>query len=576
VRRSTVLPILAALLVAIGLGLWRRAGQPTPSAGDGTPVSGGRLIATFRTEPRTFNRFASPQAAEDLVARLTQATLVRLNRVTGEIEPWLATEWSASPDGRAYTLKLRQGVTFSDGAPFSAADVQFTFRALFDKQVNSALASSLLVAGEPLGVRVLDETTIVITLAAPYGPGLALLDAIPILPRHKLEAAYLAGTFRDAWGLGTPAADIVGLGPFVLREYVPGQELLFARNPRYWRRDERGLPLPRLDEIEVQIVPEQDGELLRLENGTADLTTSQVRPEDLATLRRLESAGRLQIANVGVGLNPDGLWFNLAPGAPVAKDKPWLQRDELRRAISYAVDRQALADTVFLGAAKPIYGPVTPGNREWFVADLPKTEYDPARAKALLATLGLSDRDGDGLLEDASGRPARFSILTQKGHTILERSAEVLREQLRRVGLTVDIAPLEHVAMLEKFNKGEYEAMYFYIGADSFDPARNPDFWMSSGDFHLWQPAQKTPGRPWEASIDDLMRRESTTLDRTEQKRLFGEIQKIFAEHLPVVYFVAPDVIIAMSERVHGATPSILQPPVLWNAETLWITASRR
>lgn len=507
--------------------------------------------------------------------RLTQATLVRLNRVSGDLEPWLATSWtSSSADGRVWTLKLRPGVVFSDGAPFSAADVQFTFQALYDKQVASPLVSSLLVANKPLDVRAIDDTTIVLTMPAPYGPGLSLLDAIPILPRHKLEAAFKAGTFREAWGLSTPPADLAGLGPFVLKTYVPGERMIFARNPHYWRQDEKGAALPRLDELELQIVPDQNAELLRLQSGTADLMTAQVRPEDLAGLRRLEASGAVQLVQAGVSINPDALWFNLTPGAN--KDRPWLQSEELRRAISYAVDRKAFADTVFLGAAQPIYGPITPGNREWFMPDLPKTEHDVARAKALLGSIGLSDRNGDGTLEDNAGHPAHFSILTQKGHTILEHSSAVLQEQLGRIGLKVNVAPLDQRAMIEQFLSGKYDAMYFYVEADSFDPARNPDFWLSSGDFHLWQPGQKKPVRPWEATIDDLMQRESTTMDRAEARRLFAEAQKTLADHLPIIYFAAPDVTIAMSSRVHGATPSVLQPPVLWNADVLWVTAAGR
>ena len=180
------------------------------------------------------------------------------------------------------------------------------------------------------------------------------------------------------------------------------------------------------------------------------------------------------------------------------------------------------------------------------------------------------------MLEDKAGQPARFSILTQKGHSILEQSVAVLREQLGKVGLAVDVVPLEQPAMLERFFKGQYDAMYFYIAADSFDPARNLDFWLSSGDFHLWQPGQKKPARAWEATIDDLMQRESTTMDRAEAQRLFADAQKTLADHLPIIYFAAPEVTIAMSSRVRGATPSVLLPPVLWNADVLWVTAAGR
>jgi peptide/nickel transport system substrate-binding protein len=417
---------------------------------------------------------------------------------------------------------------------------------------------------------------VVLTLPAPYRPGLSLLDAIPILPRHKLEAAFKAGTFRDAWGLSTPPSDLVGLGPFILKTYTPGERLVFARNPHYWRRDDRGLPLPRLDELEVQVVPDQNAELLRLQAATSDLMTAEARPEDIASLRRLEADGAVQLVQAGLSVSPDGLWFNLTPGAEAAKDRPWLQREELRRAISYGVDRKVFADAVFLGAAEPIYGPITAGNREWFVSDLPKTEYDPARAKALLASIGLTDRNGDGVLEDQPGRPARFSILTQKGLTVLEHSVAVLREQFGKIGLTVDVVPLEQGAMIEKFGQGHYDAMYFHLLPDSFDPSRNLDFWLSSRDFHMWQPDQKKPARPWEATIDDLMQRGSTTMDREEAKRLIAEAQKTFAEHLPMIYFASPQVTIAMSSRVHGATPSVLQPPVLWNADVLWVTAAGR
>ncbi|HKV99084.1 MAG TPA: ABC transporter substrate-binding protein [Vicinamibacterales bacterium] len=507
--------------------------------------------------------------------RLTQATLVRLNHVSGELEPWLAASWtSSSADGRVWTLKLRPGLVFSDGAPFTAADVQFTFQALYDKKVASPLAASLLIDNKPLDLRAIDDTTLVLTMPAPYGPGLSLLDAIPILPRHKLEAAFTAGAFREAWGLSTPPADLAGLGPFVLKTYVPGERMIFARNPHYWRQDENGAPLPRLDELELQIVPEQNAELLRLQGGTTDLMTDEVRPEDLAGLRRLEASGAVQLVQAGVSINPDAFWFNLTPGAN--KDRPWLQSEELRRAISYAVDRKAFVDTVFLGAAEPIYGPITSGNREWFMPDLPKTEHDVARAKALLASIGLTDRNGDGMLEDKAGREARFSILTQKGHTILEQSVAVLREQLGKVGLKIDVVSLEQTAMLEKFFKGDYEAMYFHILTDSFDPGRNLDFWVSSRDFHVWQPGQRKPARPWEATIDDLMQRESTTTNRDEARRLFAEAQKTLADHLPIVYFAAPQVTIAMSSRVRGATPSVLPPLVLWNADVLWVTAAGR
>ena len=565
-RRPVTLPTLSLTALIALLGA---PGCSTPNDKTGS-ASGGRLVATYRTEPSSFNRLVSPVAAVELVSRLTQASLVRLNRVTRAIEPRLARSWTTSPDGLAWTMNLVESATFSDGTPFTAADVVFSFRAVYDPEVGSPIASSLLVDGQPLTVRALDAHTVVIVFPAPYGPGISALDSLPILPAHKLQAALDAKTFKTAWSVTTPPAELVGLGPFVLREYVPGQRLVFARNPRFWRQDASGQRLPYLDEIELQIVPDQNGEVVRLQAGQADLMTDNVRPEDIASLRALERDGKITLATPGISISPDALWFNLGPSAPAAKDRPWLQREELRRAISHAVDRRAFVDTVFLGAAEPLFGPITPGHGDWFVPDLPKTEYDPARAASLLRSIGLHDRNGDGLLEDERGKQARFTVMTQKGHAIRERSVAVIQEALRRVGLTVDVVPME-AGMMARWGKGDYEAIYFALNFDSFDPGRSPEFWSSGGDFHLWHPGQPKPATAWEARIDDLIRQQSRTLDEAQRRRLFAEAQRVLAEHLPILYFAAPRVTVASSARLRGSLPSVLPPPVLWNAEVLSI-----
>ena len=526
-------------------------------------------MATSRSEPKNFDRIVVAGAAEGLFAQLTQATLVRINKKTGQLEPWLAESWTSSPDGLAWTLKLRNGVTFSDGVPFTAGDVLFTFQALYDKRVASGIADVFKVNGQPFAVRALDDHTVSLTFPSPYGPGLAVLDDLPIVPRHKLERALAEGTFDKAWAATTPPSEVVGLGPFVLTEFAPGERLRFTRNAHYWRRDERGQPLPYLDEIELRIVPQQDAEVLQLEAGEVDLITGGARPEDLAALRQRQSAGSLQLVEAGASIDPTMLWFNLTAGAAHAKGRPWLQREELRRAISYAVDRQAIVDTVYLGAAEPAYGPVSKGYGEWHVPDLPRTEHDDARALALLASIGLTDRNGDHLIEDAAGHPVRFSILTQKGNTMLERTVTVLQEQLRHVGIGVDEVALDLNSLVTRWGKADYDAIYFYVYPSGIDPARNLEIWMSSGSFHFWNPEQAKPATDWEAKIDDLMRKQASTLDPAERRRLFADVQRTMAEHLPLVCFVAPTVTVAMSSRVRGAVPSVIQPAVLWNADVL-------
>ena len=171
------------LLALAGLGVLASTCGGGGSTGTAVPAGAGaqsasmvaapaRLVATSRTEPKSFNRLVSPFAAEELFVRLTQATLLRVNHVTGQLEPWLATSWTGSDDGKTWTLKLRPDVTFSDGTAFSSADVQFTFDALFDKRVASELATSLLVGGQPIVARATSADTVILTFAASYGPGL--------------------------------------------------------------------------------------------------------------------------------------------------------------------------------------------------------------------------------------------------------------------------------------------------------------------------------------------------------------------------------------------------------------------
>jgi peptide/nickel transport system substrate-binding protein len=535
---------------------------------------GGNLLVSVRNEPRSFNRLAARDTTTDLLSNLTQAKLVRINRVTQEVEPWLAESWTRSEDGKRYTLKLRPGVVFSDGEPFTSPDVVFSFKAVYDERTGSNLADSLQPNGKRLQVTAVDPLTVEITFAEPFAAGVRLLDNLPILPRHKLEQALDAGKMGDAWNLSTPPSEIVGLGPFVLSAYIPGQRLIFDRNPRYFRKapgDSVGSALPYLDRLTVEIIPDQSAELLRLEAGQIDMTHSEILPEAYAPLKRAADAGRIKLFDLGVGLDANSLWFNLKPSAFAGDPRAaWLQRDELRQAISLAVDRQVMADTVYLGAAAPVFGPITPANKTWYWTGLPKTPHDPEAAKRKLAAIGLTDRNGDGLLEDAGNRPAEFTLLTRTGRPDLERGAAVIRDEMKKIGVVVNVVALEAGALVDRFaNTGKYEAVYYSPIASDTDPALNPDFWFSFGNAHLWNMSEKKPATEWERRIDELMAKQIASPDESERKKLFNEVQRLFVEHEPVVYFAAPRVYVAVSSRVTNLIPAISRPQTLWEPDTL-------
>ena len=578
--RALLSVLLIGVLAFVG---WRYWTSTQPDQDEGTELvfseqstRGGTLTSSLRSEPRTFNRLVAANVPTELYTILTGSKLVRVNRATQEIEPALAEKWTVSPDNKAYTLTLRQGVTWSDGQPFTAADVLFTFQAIYDPKVQSVLASALMIGGQPLQVTSPDPRTVIVTFPKTFGPGLAILDNVHLFAKHKYEAALKAGTMAQAMGAATPPSDLVVLGAFMLKSYTPGQRLVFDRNPRYWKKDAAGLALPYLDQVILEIVPDQNAELVRLQSGQVDTLQQAIRPEDIATLRPLEQQGKLKLIELGVGVDADAFFFNLrSPFWEKDPRRDWITRKEFRRAISHAIDREAFANTVFLGAGVPIRGPITPGNQQWFSPNVPRYDYSIERAKEILAGIGLTNRDADEWLEDPKGTEARFNVILFRGNSSLEKGAAVVRDELKKVGIRVDVVPLEQGLVVERMQKGDFEAIMLVFNQTSFDPAINSDFWLSSGSAHVWNIGQPKPATEWEKEIDDLMITVMSSVDQAERRRAFDQIQTIFADHLPVLYFVAPRLYMGVSTRVGGLTPAILRPQLLWNVERMTVSQGR-
>ena len=560
------------LLASVLAGCSRETANRAGTSGNAS-LSGGELVASQRTEPANYNRYFEATAATELLTQLTQAKLVRVNRSSDEVEAALAESWTTT-DGLTYTVKLRPNVRFSDGAPFTSADVVFSFLAA-QTLPDSVLASGLRVGGKPLTVVATDPGTVTITFPQRFAPAIRVLDNLPILPRHKLQAAFDTKTMKDAWTPATPPSEVAGLGPFVLSEHISGQRMVFVRNPNYWRRDASGASLPYLDKITLLLVPDQSAEVLRLESGAIDLmANADTQPENYGRLKQLSSQGTLQLIDGGVGLDANVFWFNLKPrpGAP----KSWMQQKEFRQALSYAVDRQAIANAVYLGAAQPVYGPLTPRNKTWFSSSAPTYPHDLPKARQLLAAIGLRDRDGNGTLDDSAGRPVRFSVLLRQGSPLRERTASVLQEQFKAIGVGLDIVGLEMGAIIQRWQKADYDSVFHGFDSSATDPAMNLDFWMSSGALHFWNPSQPSPATAWERRIDELMQQQAATPSLEDRQRLFAEVQRLFGEEVPALYLVAPVTTLAASPRVQNLLPAAQNPQFLWNADRIAVTASTR
>jgi len=292
--------------------------------------------------------------------------------------------------------------------------------------------------------------------------------------------------------------------------------------------------------------------MLRLDAGQLDVMNEDLTPEAYAPMKQAARDGRARLVDVGIALQADSFWFNLKPGAFAGDPRAaWLQRDELRHAIGLAVDRKAFIDAVFLGAAEPVYGPVSPSNKTWYWADTPKTPYDPDRAKALLASIHVP-------------ADARFSIVVQKGRPRFERGATFIRDELKKVGLTVDVVALDGNTVVQRILSSQYDSAYFAPTITDTDPVNQQDFWQSSGPFHLWNMLQSKPATDWERQIDALTVRQNQTIDQAERKRMFDEMQRIFVAHEPVLYFAARHLYVAVSSRIAAFTPAVDTFPVMW------------
>jgi peptide/nickel transport system substrate-binding protein len=216
---------------------------------------------------------------------------------------------------------------------------------------------------------------------------------------------------------------------------------------------------------------------------------------------------------------------------------------------------------------------VTPGNREWFWPDITRYPYSLEKSRALLEGLGLRNRDADEWLEDNKGNEARFTLKVFGGASVIERTAEVLREDLRQVGIAMDVVPLEPNTVIAQVVAGDFDAALVAFQLTDLDPAISLDFWLSSGSTHFWNAEQKTPATDWEREIDTIMHKQATTTDMQERKRLFNDAQRIFAENLPILYFAAPRSYLAVTPRVVTMTPTVARPQVLWNPEVVSVTA---
>lgn len=535
---------------------------------------GGSLVIALRSEPKTLNPALAVDDPSREVLGCLNADLIDINRQTLKTAPALAKSWEVSKDGKQYTLHLRRGLRFSDGHPFNADDVVFTFQVLLDEKIHSPQRDLLVIGDKPIAVEKIDDYTVQFSLAQPYAAADRIFDGIAILPRHLLEATYRDGKFQKAWSLSAPPSQFAGLGPFRLKEYVPGQRVVLERNPYYWKQDKSGNRLPYLNELQFLFVSNEDAEVIRFEAGDTDLL-SRVGAENFTMLQKQQAAKGYHVADLGAGLEYNFLFFNLndlsSKGKPeIAAKQAWFRDVRFRQAVSEAIDRADIVRLVYAGRATPLWGQVTPGNKLWIDSALPHPQCSLDHARELLRSAGFSWK-GDGTLVDPHGKAVEFSILTSSSNAQRTKMATIVQDDLSHLGMNVHVVPLDFRAMVDRLlNSFDYEAAVMGIASGDADPTSEMNVWVSDGETHLWNLAGK-PSTPWEAEMDKMMQQQEVTIDYAKRKQLYDRVQEIVAQNLPVICLVSPNILVGAKDRVGNFRPAILDPYVLWNVEELYV-----
>jgi peptide/nickel transport system substrate-binding protein len=537
--------------------------------------TGGRLVIAMRSEPKTLNPVLAQDAPSRDVIRCLTADLIHINRGSQKTEPALAKSWTASRDGRQYTLRLRRGLRFSDGQPLDADDVVFSFQVYLDEKIDSPERDLLVVGGKPISVEKVDQYTVRFDMAQPDAAAERLFDGIAILPRHLLEGVYRRGDFANAWSVSMAPAEFAGLGPFRLKEYVPGQRIVLERNPYYWKQDGSGRRLPYLDQLVFLFVPSEDAQVIRFQAGDADILT-RFSAENFAVLEKQQSARHYHLDDLGAGLEYNFLFFNLNSMDPktlpeIARKQEWFEDQRFRQAVSGAIDRDSIVRLVYNGRATPLWTQVTPGNRLWIDPGIPHPALSVAHSRELLRAAGFSWKS-DGSLVDSHGRPVEFSILTSSSNAQRVKIATLIQDDLGKLGMSVQIDSLEFHTMVDRLLKShDYEAAVMGLVSGDADPTSEMNVWMSSGDTHLWHPNQTQPATSWEAEMDRLMQQQLVELDHSKRKRLYDRVQEIVADELPVICLVSPNILVGASDRVGNFHAAILDPYTLWNIDQLYV-----
>jgi peptide/nickel transport system substrate-binding protein len=495
---KAVLAFLISLVPAMLLGLLI---GPTPA-----PAAEKVLKVGFVDGPQGMDPALAVVGASHQIIDLVYSGLTKLNNDAKPI-PDLAESWTVEPDGKTYTFELRSGVKFHDGQLLTADDVVYTFKRLTDPKTGYAYATQVESIAD---VVALDPLTVQFKLSKPTGPFLTFL-AFPgnfIVPKHVAEAG------------SSLTSKPIGTGPFKFVSYSPDQELVLEANRDYY------VPgIPTMDKLDIKYYADDTERANALLGGSIDFATRVGAKDYDGIIGTKGFAGTEQIG---------GRWFWI-----MTQDKDGPTKDPLvRQAISYALDRQEMADTLFFGHAKPILGGPIP---DWSWAydkstDVVSPHADLEKAKALLKQAGYPD----GLKIDM--------ILGTTWKTLADQGP-LIKDQLARAGIDVNLVPMENPRYMDLvWGKGQFQISNMYW----LSPLADPD------DFTYLNyrcGSGMNPQKYCNSKLDELLQQARYTSDQGARKALYTQATQLLLSEMPLIPTVTATMLDAYSTKVKGWSP---------------------
>lgn len=515
VHRSRIVVVAAVLgmaLAACGVGT---APEAAPPAQD--PVRGGTLVVAIDSDPGGLNPAATTSGGVHTASELMFNGLVGLGPDLQPV-PELAQSWEVLEDGALYRFALRPGVTWHDGVPFTSADVKYSFEEVL-LTLHSRTQASVGSAIESITTP--DPMTVEFRFTRPYAPLLQQLDVTeaPIVPRHVYQGSDPATNPANQAPIGT--------GPFRFASYVPGAEIRMTRNENYF---EAGLPY--LDAVVMRVVPDKASQVNALRAGEVDWLFGVPGPER-AALQADPAFGTVQTS-----VNPGG--SNCVMTVSFNLDRPVLQDLRVRRAISFALDRQQFVDRVIFGEGRAADAPISSGIPFAYAPDLAAyPAFDPAQAERLLDEAGWP-RPAAGATRVASGVPGVPDetplAIDFLAFPSFNQYAELYRAQLAAVGIDVTLQPLDPPVFAETvFAQRDFDTNIISY-CDGTDPEigvkrQYPSTNISTTPFSN-SSAYRNP------EMDQLFAQAAGTVDEQARSALYRQIQQLAVDEAPYAWVV--------------------------------------